>query len=83
MMKFVIVILMNCDIHLIFKKNAYDVCRTKILTFLGFIFALFLYLYSQQGDLFIPGDVASKIFYFIGLSCLIAAIVLVVIKNFR
>lgn len=52
-----------------------DKLLTKTLTFIAATFALLTYLYNG-GNLFIPPQVYGRIFYFVGVSLVITAIVI-------
>jgi len=55
----------------------YEQVRVKILTFLGGGLGALTFLYSN-GDLFIPGQVYGKIFYFAGLGMVIASLTILI-----
>lgn len=57
-------------------NSAYDRVKVKTFTFLGGGFALLLYLYSPNGDVFFPKEFYGQIFYVIGLALLVSAMVM-------
>ena len=55
--------------------DAYARVKTKTLTFIGAGLALLTFLYAS-GDIFFPAETYGKIFYCIGLSLVVAAIIM-------